>query len=324
MNKPHDYLNQSFNIGSFTCQNRLIQGPLAGFSCAPFRKQVYCYLPPAYCVSEMISAHDVLHKHTISSRYLYRAAEEHALCYQLAGNDPEVIATAAQRLEQLGADLIDLNCGCPKAKIRKKKAGSALLEDLTHLISIIDKVKQNLSIPLTIKIRIQGDERDTILAKAIEQAGADALIVHGRRWQDDYSIACNMQQIARIKQAVTIPVIANGDIACVETLQRMINMTGCDGFMISRASTGNPWLFQQLVYINSPLVISHAERVDRFIQHIEDLAALDTEHQAVLQSKSLVRYYFKSALDVEQLSEFYKLKSIAEILDFGKTGYKGS
>lgn len=313
----HHTLNQPFHIGSFQCQHRLIQGPLAGFSCAPFRVRFYNYTPPAYSVSEMISAHDVLYKHKPHSRYLYRAPEEHALCYQLAGSDPHFIAEAAARLEHMNADLIDINCGCPKGKIRKKGAGSALLDDPTRLLTILHALRLSIRIPFTVKIRILGDERDIDLAKAIEQTGADALIVHGRRWQDDYDVPCNLEHIASIKKALSIPVIANGDITCRESLQRAISITGCDAFMISRASTGNPWLFQELLsHSSNAAKISHAERIDCFLNHLHGLAHLESEHQAMLQSRTLVRYYFGQILDEKALKIFYGLNDRMDVENF--------
>lgn len=309
-----DFLNSPFNIGDLTLSNRLIQGPLAGFSCAPFRQRYYRYTPPAYCVSEMISAVDVLQKHQPDSRFLYRAPEEKVLCYQLSGNNPAILAQAAVRVQSLGADLIDLNCGCPKAKIRKKNAGSAHLDDPDNLLAIICVVKNAITIPLTIKVRILGDERDIAMAQAIEKAGADALIVHGRRWVDDYDKACDFAQIAAIKQALTIPVIANGDIADHDSLSQAIAITGCDAYMIGRAGSGNPWLFQQLLTAPDLTVdVSLIERANCFMTHLYGLSQLESEHQAVLQSKSLVRYYFRDRLENQQLQHFYTLNNLALI-----------
>ena len=308
-------LNTPFNIGSLTLANRLIQGPLAGFSCAPFRQLYYRYIPPAYCVSEMISSHDVLHKHQPDSRYLYRAPEEKRLCYQLSGHDPHIVAAAAIRIQALGADLIDLNSGCPKAKIRKKGAGSALLDNPERLLEIIRAVRAVITIPFSVKIRITGNTRDISLAKAIEQAGADALIVHGRRWTDDYDKPCDLTQIAMIKHAITIPVIANGDIADQASLAKAFDITGCDAYMIARAGSGNPWLYQQLLADQgqTPLHINSAEPVGCFMTHLDGLAHLESEHQAVLQSKSLVRYYFKWVLSEADLRVFYALDSLQAI-----------
>ncbi len=308
-------INTPFQIGSLKLPNRLIQGPLAGFSCAPFRKLYYQYIPPAYCVSEMISAYDVLCKHQIDSRYLYRAPEESMLCYQLAGHDPQVMAQAANRLQSLGADIIDLNCGCPKTKIRKKGAGSALLDKPQQLCEIIRAVRVAITIPLTVKLRIGDNEiEDIALAMAIEAAGADAIIVHGRRWVDDYDTISNLGRIFKIKQAVRIPVIANGDIADQRSLAHAMAISGCDAYMISRAGSGNPWLYQQLLAEEENVInVSKLERLTCFITHLQGLSRLESEHQAVLQSKTLVRYYFRSFLSLEQLRNFYELASLADI-----------
>lgn len=301
-------------MGTLTLPNRLIQGPLAGFSCAPFRQLFYRYTPPAYCVSEMISAHDAIHKHQPDSRYLYRAPEEKRLCYQLSGSDPQTVAAAAIRMQALGADLIDLNCGCPKAKIRKKGAGSALLDTPDRLLEIIQAVRCVITIPFSVKIRIAGDSSDVTLVKAIEQAGADALVVHGRRWTDDYDKPCDLAQIAVIKQAVTIPVIANGDIADLDSLVKAFDSTGCDAYMIARAGSGHPWLYQHLLENPDDLaLVEHAERINCFMTHVNGLASLESEHQAVLQSKSLVRYYFSDLLSDSSLRMFYALESLNAI-----------
>jgi tRNA-dihydrouridine synthase B len=310
-------LNDSFNIGSLKLPNRLIQGPLAGFSCAPFREQYYSFSPPAYCVSEMISAYDVLHKHKATSRYLYRSPKEKTLCYQLSGTDPQIIAKAAGHLEAMGADLIDLNCGCPKTKIRKKGAGSALLERPERLGEIVSTVRKAIYLPLTVKVRIQGNENDIALAKAIEEAGADALVVHGRRWTDDYDTPCNLEQIKQIKLAVNIPVIANGDITDKASLAHAVTTSNCDAYMISRAGSGNPWLYQQLLagWIN----LEHGTRINCFINHLQSLARLENDYQAVLQSKALVRYYFRHLLTAEQLQHFYLLDNLSAIETYIKS-----
>ncbi len=304
--------NIPLSIGSFQLQHRLIQGPLAGFSCAPFRQLFSQYTPPAYCVSEMLSAHDVLHKHLFNGRYLYRSPDEKHLCYQISGTDPAIMADAAIKLEHSGADLIDINCGCPKTKIRKKGAGSALLETSERLIEIIHAVRVAIQCPLTVKIRLQGNTQDLELARKIANAGVDALIVHGRRWNDDYDHPNDLQQIARIKRAIDIPVIANGDISNARTLNNALTKTGCDAFMISRAGTGQPWLFKELLSEQS-FSIDRPPLIFLFMMHLEGLAILESEHKAVLQSKSLVRYYFRNLADPMFLQSFYALSSLKAI-----------
>ncbi|MCW8470313.1 tRNA-dihydrouridine synthase family protein [Fluoribacter gormanii] len=308
----HAFINSSLKIGSLTLSNRLIQGPLAGYSCAPFRTLFNHYRAPAYCVTEMSSATDILHKHTANSRYIYRDPQEQILAYQIAGSEPSILAQAAQRLQQNGADIIDINCGCPKPKIRKKGAGSALLEEPEHLVRLVKEVRAAIIIPLTIKIRIQGDARDVLLAKKIEEAGADALIVHGRRWIDDYDVGSDLQQIAKIKQSIAIPVIANGDINDIHSLHRAIELSDCDAYMISRGGSGKPWLYQELLE-QQGATISLAEKISLFMTHLQGLAALEDEYKAVLQSKSLVRYYFGKLLDESSLNRFYRLDSLGSI-----------
>lgn len=301
-------------IGNKTFTSNLIQGPLAGFSCAPFRQLFSQFTPPAYCVSEMISASDVIHKHKPNSRYLYRAAQEENLCYQLSGNNAQTLALAAKILQDFGANMIDLNCGCPKTKIRKKQAGSVLLDNLDHLSQIITAMKKAISIPLTVKIRVASQptpDQNVLTAQTIEQAGADALIVHGRHWQDDYDKPCDYQKIQQIKQNINIPVIANGDINDSKSLSHAIENTTCDAYMISRAGTGKPWLYQKLT--DKAIKIDLSTRVDLFMQHIEGLATLENEFKALLQSRRLLKYYFKDLLSPQQISSLYGNQSCQQL-----------
>lgn len=305
-------INSSFQIGGLSFAHRLIQGPLAGYTSAPYRATFSAFQPPAYCVTEMISAHDLLHRQP--ARFVYKDPVEQKLAYQISGYDPRIMATAAEILQNLGADMIDINCGCPKSKIRKKGAGSALLATPERIVQIILAIKERIQIPLTVKIRIQGAEQDRQLAQMIEQAGADALVVHGRRWQDNYEQPCSHQDIAQIKRAVQIPVIANGDIADFASLQTSLQETGCDAYMIARGGTGRPWLYQALVEGKSQAQDwTFQNAIAVFMKHLQGLATLQTEYRAVLQSKTLVRYYFKPWIRREQLFAYYDLTTFKEI-----------
>jgi tRNA-dihydrouridine synthase B len=306
------HLNTSFLIGQLKLSNRLIQGPLAGVSCAPFRSLFSHFKAPAYAVSEMLSAHDVVYRHQKLGRYLYRSPDESILAYQIAGSEPGLMADAAVKLLSLGADLIDINCGCPKPKMRKKGAGSALAENPDLLIAIVKAIRTVIPIPLTVKLRLQETQQDIALAKALEDAGANALTIHARQWRDDYDIPCDLNRLAQIKQALSIPIIANGDIGDKASLDRAIEQTGCDGFMISRAGVGKPWLFQSLLgELNAP--ISLPQVVDLFMTHLEGLASLEGEYKALLQSRHLVRYYFRSLRQESFLSNFYKATSLQDV-----------
>lgn len=313
----HTFINSPLQIGSLKLAHRLIQSPMAGYSCSPFRSLFYQYRAPAYCVSEMSSAIDIVNKHSEHSRYLHRSPVEKILAYQISGFCPDIMAQAALKLELMGADLIDINCGCPKTKIRKKGSGSALLEKPQLLIQIIQSVRSRISIPLTVKIRLQTQELDCSLAKQLEAAGADALIVHGRRWTDDYDIPCNLQAIRHIKNCIRIPVIANGDISDLRSLQQAMDISSCDGYMIGRAATGRPFLYQELLE-QQTIHISSTQKMELFLTHLDGLAALESEYQALLQSRSLCRYYFKNdltALKLQQINTITSLEHIQEFLE---------
>lgn len=308
----NDFFQSPFSIGHLQLPHRLIQGPLAGYSCAPFRRLFSNFATPAYCVSEMLSSYEVLHRDRPDSRFLFRDPKERFLCYQISGHDPAIMAAAAQKLEALGADCIDINCGCPKRKIRKKGAGSALLASPHHLCNIIERVKAHISIPLTVKIRLFGADKSSALCQSLYNAGADALIVHGRFSEDDYATPCQWEAIAHIKQRVPIPVIANGDIQCRASLEQALHITGCDAFMIGRAGTGQPWLFQQLL-TGEVLKIPLKQQVHLFLEHIQGLANLENEAKAMLQSKSLLRYYFRDQLSLEALQNARATNSLSEL-----------
>jgi tRNA-dihydrouridine synthase B len=299
------FINSPLKFGQLEIPHRLIQGPLAGYSCAPMRELFSYYSAPAYAVSEMISAKDVLSKHHTTSRYLYRSPLEGLLAYQLSGNNPTELSLAAKKCQLLGADLIDLNCGCPKEKIRKKGAGSALLEKPYQLKTIIHSIKDSINIPLTVKIRLQTPEKDEELVKIITEAGADAIVIHGRTPHENYDTPCNYAQIKTIKKLTRIPIIANGDIENIDTLNRAITDTLADAFMIARAGCGQPWLYQSLLnpFITKKTTIH--DRIELFFLHLDGLTNLENEYQALLQARSLVKYYFKPYRNLIDFKKFY-------------------
>lgn len=299
-------------IGKKEFSSNLIQAPLAGISCAPFRDLVWDFGEVAYCCTEMLSANHIANNSDRSPRYQTRFPNEKNLCWQLSGNDSNILAKASDVAISKGADLIDLNCGCPQPKIREKHCGSKLLEDEKKLTQLIKAMKRNYEIPITVKIRIQKDENSTLdIAKVIQNAGADALIVHGRHWTSDYDIPCQFDMIAKIVSAIEIPVIANGDIIDTEKLTEVFRITGCAGFMIARASVGQPWIFQQIsLEINgkkfSPLSQKHIGQL--FLKHAKGLLQFENERNAILQCRKLGKYYARY-LDTKDnfLYELYKV-----------------
>ncbi len=280
-------------IGNKHFDSRLIQAPLAGISCAPFRVLAHTHGNPAYCTTEMLSAAKLCELKSNAKRYIWRDPREKTLAMQLSGNNAKILAHAVSVAEQLGADLIDLNCGCPMPKIRKKNAGTKLLEMPQQLIEILTAMRQATSLPLTVKMRIINHcpEDNIQLAQLIEACGIDGIVIHGRTWQEDYTINPDFNTIAQIKKAIRIPIIGNGNVGDKLSLQQML-ATGCDGIMIGRAGIGQPWIFHQLHTACDTWLPPQQTEIDKlFQQHIHELAQCDGEKLAILQARRLAKWY---------------------------------
>lgn len=317
MLKPLVLANKQF-------RSQLIQGPLAGVSSAPFRVLCQQYSDPAYCCTEMLSAKTLIHQSGEARRRLVlKDSREGALCFQLSAADPKELAEATKIVADLGADLVDLNCGCPVKKIRKKGAGSRLLSEPSKLYQLIKAMKDNSPVPVTVKIRVDGqaDQYNAEIAKVVAEAGADALIVHGRHWTEHYETACRLDAIAYFVSCLKIPVIGNGDVACLASYKRML-ATGCAAVMIGRAGVGQPWLIKQLnaeyqgQHFSGP---TEAEKGALFIQHAEGLVdLLGSEKFAILQARKFAKYYSRSLnsrpLFCEQVNLAEDLKSLRSLV----------
>jgi tRNA-dihydrouridine synthase B len=312
-------------IGSLVFPSVLIQAPLAGYSCAPMRRLVQQSGGAAYACTEMLSAQHIFSGAKQKKRFEYKDPDEDLLCYQLSGNKADVLARASEQVCLWGADLIDLNCGCPQPKIRKKKVGSSLLADPEHLYRLVCAMKSAVSVPVTVKIRVDGSSQDNnniSVADAVASAGADALIVHGRHWSERYDTQVSAQQIKLFVDAVDIPVIANGDVECAASAKELLGQTGAAGIMIARASLGQPWLFSK---IKSELLgqafkmPSLSEVGAMLIQHAQGLIDLEGEVVALLQSRKLLKYYMLHAdldysmIDLSQVNCFNDLEKIVAL-----------
>jgi tRNA-dihydrouridine synthase B len=245
----------------------------------------------------MISCKTVIHQPAQAQhRYLSKDPAEGPVCFQLSGTDTFELAEAVKRVTAAGADLIDLNCGCPVKKIRSRGAGSKLLTNPLALYQLITTMKQNTHVPVSIKIRVEGgDEKfNQQVADAVTDAGADFLIVHGRHWTEHYETPCRHDEIAFFVDAMSIPVIGNGDVASLATLKTMLD-TGCAGVMVGRAGVGQPWLIGQLMaeYQNQPFILPDAaEVVAMLLEHVERLIILlGSEKFAILQARKFAKYY---------------------------------
>jgi tRNA-dihydrouridine synthase B len=249
----------------------------------------------------MISCKTIIHQaHAKQKRFLQKDPEEGPVCFQLAASQPQEVAEATKIVTDIGADLIDLNCGCPVKKIRRKGAGSHLLSDPPKLYQLISAMKQNTHLPVSIKIRVDGNSNEKFnneIAKVVSEAGADFLVVHGRHWSEHYETSCRVDQIEFFVNELTIPVIGNGDITCINSLKKIL-ATGCAGVMIARAGVGQPWLIKKLIAeMNHEKFVepSPKEIGDIFREHVMGLShLLGNEKFAILQARKFAKYYARS------------------------------
>lgn len=291
----------TLTLGTRTFPNHLIQGPLAGFSCWPLRLLATQWGSPAFCYTEMLSAHNLatLSDTEISPRFKIKHPEEGPLCVQLSGTNPDELSRATEKVMGFGADLIDLNCGCPVNKIRKKGAGSKLLENPDLLVLLIKAMRKSTQdLPISIKIRIGPDSKTAALRA--QDAGVDFISIHGRHWTENYEVSCDLERqekMAQIIQALNIPVIANGDVANTQSALSLLKNTGAQGLMIARASVGQPWLFEKIKKeISGEIFIPPNNLIigELFLTHIQGLISLEGEKIAVLQARKLIKYYARN------------------------------
>ncbi len=308
-------------IKNLSFPTNLIQGPLAGYSCWPLRLLAAEQGSVAFCYSEMLSAKDLATSKKIAPRFSIKHPKEGPLCIQLSGTNPEELKKATERALLFGADLIDLNCGCPVSKIRQKGAGSKLLENPGLLKSLILAMKSVNTAPISIKIRVDGQNPTPLsltAAQMAEEAGIDFITIHGRHWTESYETPCRQDQIAQIAEKLSIPVIANGDAHDTNSALKLIQNTGAEGIMISRACVGQPWIFNQIYHESQGNTFIPPSKCDigrLLLSHIEGLVELEGETSAILQSRKLFKYYGRSHLCAETIEKAKTLRTKAQMTE---------
>ena len=235
-------------IGNVSLKNNIILAPMAGVSDLPFR--LLCQKEGAgMTCMEMISAKAVLYNNKNTESLLAIHPDEECVSLQLFGSDPAIMAEIAKRIEERPFKILDINMGCPVPKIVNNHEGSALMKNPELVYDIVRAISEAISKPVTVKIR-KGFDEDHInaveVARAAEAGGAKAVAVHGRTREQYYSGAADWSIIKAVKEAVSIPVIGNGDIKCGADARRMLEETGCDGVMVGRAAEGNPFIFREI------------------------------------------------------------------------------
>ena len=241
---------ENMRIGPYLFENSLALAPMAGVTDRPFR-QLCRSLGAGLAASEMISADSRLWRSAKTRRRLDHRGEPEPRIVQIAGGDPDQIAEAARLSQAHGAHIIDINMGCPAKKVCNKAAGSALLKDETLVARIIEAAVAAVSIPVTVKIRTgwSRDSRNGVqVARIAEDAGVAAIAVHGRTRQCRYDRAAEYDTIRAIKECVSVPVLANGDIDSPHKAHQVLAATGADGIMIGRGAQGRPWLFREIAH----------------------------------------------------------------------------
>lgn len=306
-------------IGPYQLSNNLIVAPMAGVTDRPFR--TLCkYFGAGHAVSEMMTADKTLR---MSKKSLYRAnfdGELAPISAQIAGSDPEQLAEAARYQVANGAQIVDINMGCPAKKVCNKLAGSALLQDEDLVARILDTVVAAVDVPVTLKTRLgylNGQENILRVAQRAEQAGIAALALHGRTREDMYLNTARYELIKEVKQLLTIPVIANGDIDSPEKAKYVLDYTGADAVMIGRAAQGRPWIFREIAhylqtgeYLAAPAI---AEVKAVLLGHLAELYEFYGEYSGCRIARKHIAWYTKGLRSSNEFrQQMYQVESTAQ------------
>lgn len=313
----------NLNIGGVPLKSHAVLAPMAGVSDRAYR-ELCVRFGAAYCVSEMVSSKALSFNSKKSEELMEISDLERPCGIQIFGDDPKCMADAAKHALENKPDIIDINMGCPAPKISSNGSGSALMKNPRLCGEIVKAVTAVTDIPVTVKIR-KGWDDDSVnaveVAKICESAGAAAITVHGRTRQQYYKPPVDYDIIRAVRESVSVPVIANGDIDSAEKAKEVMDITGCDLVMIGRATLGNPWIFLQInAYLENPNVKIYTpdleERLGVMIEHIGKMVEYKGEHMAMLQARKLVVGYFKGMKGAAALrNEAGKIKTLDDLYE---------
>ena len=286
-------------IGPYQLKNNLIVAPMAGVTDRPFR-QLCKRMGAGMAVSEMVASNSLLWGSEKTRRRANHDGEVDPISVQIAGADPRMLAEAAKYNVDAGAQIIDINMGCPAKKVCNVMAGSALLKDEPLVVRILEAVVSAVNAPVTLKIRTGWDlnNRNAIrVAKIAEGSGVQALAIHGRTRACGFSGEAEYETIRAVKAAVGIPVIANGDIATPERVKHVLELTQADAVMIGRAAQGRPWMFREITHFlqtGRHLPPPEVEEIHRVLgAHLRELYAFYGEHTGVRVARKHISWYTK-------------------------------
>lgn len=285
-------------IGGVRLKGWCVLAPMAGVSDLAYRV-IAMAMGAAMTTTEMVSSRGLLYHNEKTEEMLAIDPSEHPVALQIFGNDPDTMAVAAKAAEAAGADMVDINMGCPMLKVVKNGDGSALMKNVPLAHDIVKAMVQAVRIPVTVKMRI-GWSRETLnapeLAAAVEEAGAAAVTVHGRTKEELYSGQADWGEIRRVVDAVHIPVIGNGDVVDGRSAKALMEETGCAAVAVGRAAWGNPWIFREVnTYLETGEILpppTREERLSMAERHLKGLVAEKGEYIAVREMRAHASHYF--------------------------------
>ena len=313
----------SMNIGSFHFEVPVFLAPMAGVTDTAYRIIAHDMGCPL-CYAEMVSSQGIHFRNERTLEMLTTELAERPIAMQIFANTPEMAAEAAKYVEDLGtADILDFNMGCPAPKIVKNGEGSALMRDPQKSFAILSAIRKAVKMPFTVKMRKGRDEEHVNvieIAKLAEEAGVDAIAVHGRTREQFYRDNADWEIIAKVKQSVSIPVIANGDVRSCSDLKKILAVTGADGVMVGRAAQGNPWIFKQLTHFwqtgEMLLGPTMKERAEVIIRHLDLLLKYKGDYVGPREMRKHATWYTRGITHGAVLRDkFNKAESRQDFLD---------